>query len=466
MNLTSQTSLDFNQVNNAANLDGVGKLTKGSVSYDQEQKIYLDYPEVTNLLYDARKALEANKKIKFVCHHNYSQKSLEHKNFLEETGVQTHPFLGYNLSPFNSIMAPAFAGTTVLGNFTLAQIEAKAAALIHKQLFEGKAVDHFKCTDGISSLATLETAVKAFDIKKNELTIFHVPDNAIKAFRAGKFSPWKYAELEAKESSLGKLRQLDYTHRLISEINVVEHEVTNLDSPIYKVKLGDRWILVVPQSTGYQKINQSLELDISNYSIECLQNNIEPEIEKLKSPANEVFECSLGQAVRVIFELQGADFDLIPEAMFNFEGGCFSSIVTEKSATGRYTGTNSLHEVLKNQWHLQADIAIPWNYISFEKLDEDNQRKALSNENFIVEFEKMPGLRFLECAQAWKRQANDQKIQKLKTAYRNLANLASKKYLMSTKELYLLIAEYFASNDSTAQEELKEQMKVLQSISA
>ncbi len=461
MSLSSQTSLDFTQVNN---IDGVGELTKGSSSYDQDQKLYLDYPGVQDLIYEARKALDSGKKIKFVCEHNYSKADIHSANFLNESSIETNPFLGFNPSSFGTLMAPNFAGTTVLGNFSLAQIEAKAAKLIHNSLFGDKAVDHFKSSDGISNLNVLERAIKAFELQKNELAIFHVPDNAIKAFRAGKFSPWQYAKLEAKTSSLGKLKELDYTHKLVSEINIVDYQVSNLESPIYKVKLGDRWILVVPQSTSYDKINQKLDLSLSKESIERMKRNITLTEKSPKQEQEIKLEASLGQSVRVIFELLGANFDLIPEAMFNFEGGCFSSIVTEKSSTGRYNGTNSLHEVLKNKWHLQADIAVPWNYISFEKLDKSNQRKALINDNYIVEFSNLPGLRFLECSQNWKRQHHEQKMHKLKSKYRELTNLASKKYLLSTKELYTNVAEYFYEKISDQAAETRKDQKDLEAV--
>ena len=428
----------------------VGELLRGEAKASSTEKPYLNYPKVKDLLIRVREALGKNKEIKFKTKKVFEQNShISSSDFLNAQPLQNINSLnGIMTTHFGSLLNQNIAGQKVLGSYSIAHIEAQASKIYHKHYYgEDTAVDHFYSAKGICSLPAFEDVIKAHELCKNELAIVLMPDNAIRAFRRSHFSGWQSPEIINKASSMGAIYQLDKTGKKLCELNLIESVITNLESPIYKVKIGERWVIIVPWPATPSEIGKEIELRISKNKIDSILNNKEFIDEK---NGTEEIEASIGQAVRVIYELLGADYEAIPEALINFEGGSWSSIALESSSSGRHNGTNSMHEVLKNGWHKHSDVAIPWFYLGFDRITEKNRHIAESDEIFILSLDDSEKSltekqAFLECPQNWKRISQELLQYVTRFTYREYSNLGSKKFLLSTKELMQTASRFLAN---------------------
>ena len=441
----SQQSLSF--------YSSIGNFYQGEVKPELERDVYLEYPGVQDLLTEAEQALANNRKIIFKLPKAIQNTELNADGFLcfnnEYTQHNADLFAGCPATHFNNLLTQAIAGQTILGNSSLAYIEAKVSHHFHQQHHGQTAVDHFYFTEGIVNIHLFEETIRAHDINKNELAVMLIPNNAIKAFRRTRFSGWQLTETETRPAGFAaaKVYQVNKERNVISEINLTEQIVTNLESPIYKVKLGERWIIAIPYATDYQSLNKTIELNFSKLLLDSLlkQSKFSKEEESQLEVTN--LTGSIGQVARSIFSLIGGDYELLPEALLNLEGGSWSAIATEKSASGKHSGTNSMHEVIKHGWHKHPEAVIPWNYLSWDKATEE----ALDNpNNFILAFDPGSDL-YIESPQAWKKTQQDLIQYVLKTVYREYSAVASKKYLLSTKEQIQVATKYLAQMTLRAQ---------------
>lgn len=444
-----QTNLFSNAELNKAS--SVGKLLKAEITIESKPKPYLDYPEVKEILIKVREALSKNKEVVFKTKKVFdNNSSISSEDFLNSQILQKpDKFNGTLTSHFGALLNQNISGQKVLGSYSLAFIEAKASKIYNEHFYgQETQVDHFYNAKGIFSIPALEDVIKAHEIIKNELAIVLIPDNAIRAFRSSNLGGWQNPEIKTKGSSLGTIYQINKTGKKISEIKLTESKTINLDSPIYKIKLGERWVLACPWSTDAASINTEVELKVSKDRIDSILNNKEY---SETSNCKEEISCSIGQAVRVIYEVLGSDYENIPEALINFEGGSWSGIALENSSSGRHCGINSMYEVLKNGWHMHNDVAIPWFYLGFDRVTEKNKHIAESEENFILSFDLTASknfgekLIFMECPQIWKKYSQELLQFVIKFVYREYSNLGSKKYLLSTKELMQTAAKFLAN---------------------
>ncbi len=430
----------------------VGELKKASPD-EAKTNTYLDYPGVSELLNQTQKILNSGQRIKFKTKKVFQDDfNLDNEYFLNDNPKQNlDPLAGLMVPHFGSLLNTIYTGQKVLGSFSLAYIEAKTSKEYHECFFGKETpIDHFYTAKGICNLNTFEDTIKAFDIAKNELAVLLLPENSVKAFRRGPFSGWQIPETKSVDSKFGKLYHLNNRDQSkVGEIKLVDQKVTNLDSPLYKVKIDERWILVVVYSSNYQDLQKPISLEISKDRIESIKANTKHETNENETNIEEL-NCSLGQAARVIFELFGGDYESIPEIMLNFEGGSWSSIAMESSSSGRHNGTNSLHEVIKQEWYKHPDLAVPWNYIAFDRLTEANKH-LLENENiFLVSLEQelegqVKEIKFIECPQNWKKLQQDLVQYVIKFIYKEYANLGSKRFLLSTKELMSIAASFLVN---------------------
>lgn len=430
----------------------VGELKRASLD-DVKNNSYLDYPGVNELLNQTQKILASGQRIRFKTKTVFGNDfNIDNEYFLNNNPKQNlDPFAGLMVPHFDSLLNTIYTGQKVLGSFSLAYIEAKTSKEYHEYFFGREtAIDHFYTAKGICNLNTFEDTIKAFDIAKNELAVLLLPENAVKAFRRGPFSGWQVIETESSNSQFGNLYHLNSSDGTkLGEIKLVDQRVKNLDSPLYKVKIDERWILVIVSSSNYQDLQKPIALELSKDRIESIKANTKPDLNAAEGKTEEL-NCSLGQAARVIFELFGGDYESIPEIMLNFEGGSWSSIAMESSSSGRHNGTNSLHEVIKQGWYKHPDLAVPWNYMGFDRLTESNKH-LLENENiFLVSLEQDLGgikqeIKFIECPQNWKKLQQDLVQYVIKFIYKEYANIGSKKFLLSTKELMSIAASFLAN---------------------
>lgn len=408
--------------------------------------------------------------------------------------------LGTLATHFSSILNKRVAGQKVLGDYSLAYVSARANSEYRKHFLQNKAIDHFYFAEGICNINTFADVLKAHEISKNDLVVLMLPENSIKAFRKDKFSEWQELKTEMQPANFydGKLYHCDKNGNTLNEINLIEHKVTNLNDSIYKVKAGEYWVVVVPVSNSsteiynqdkksalnklQDKINlrhekfeytsvdftdipgspeqseehyaQNPELHVENFDIKDLINNGTESIDILREIIEEAYaqediiSCSVGQAARAIFKLKGGTFDDIAEVMLNADGGSFNSLVTEKSSDGRHMGVNNMHDVIKNKWFKHTDVAIPSNYLGFDRLgitnkhlleEENIYALATSNDDSISLEEKLV---FIEAPQHWKKVSNELVQYVTKTVYREFSNVASRKYHLSLKDLIDLVARY------------------------
>ena len=455
-----QTSLfSQEQVNKES---GVGELVQGSSNF-LEDFSYLRYPELEELLVKVKDLLAQNKRITFKTKKVFPNSDLGN-DFLNTHALQNKDaFDGLMATHFGALLTQNIAGQKVLGQYSLAYIEAKASAIYHKHFFgEKRAIDHFYFAKGICSPNVLDDVIRSYELPSNCPPIILLPNNAIKAFRNTAYAGWQFVEVKSKEASSCKAYQVNKdTQDKTCEIKLVEEEYTNINLPIYKLKIGDGWAITIPWQVSYASLCQDISLKIDNNLINSIkeQKNIENDEEEQEEVCLEV---SLGQAARIIFELIGADFELLPELMINFEGGSWSSIALENSSSGRHNGTNSMHEVLSNGWHKHKEIAIPWFYLGFDKLTEQNKHLLEDDHVFQINFN---GVDMIEAPQGWKK-SNLEMVQYItKFVYREFSNIGSKKFLLSAKELMQVAAKFLANwsinNYESETEAYKEGIKAL-----
>lgn len=455
MEIFTQEKLEL--LNNLSKVDlesSVGEFKKGeSHEEDVNQKPYLEYPGVKDLYEQIQKSIDSGKTVRFktkkIFDSNFESKQ---ESFLNSDSKQiTNQFSGLMIPHFGSLLSTNYSGQKVLGNCSIAYIEAKTSRECFEHYHsENTVVDHFYTAKGVCNLNTLEEALKAYEIKKNEPIILLLPENAIKAFRKGPFSGWQLPEHESVNSSIGKLNYIDKKDRkTLGEIRLIDYKIKNLDAPLYKIKIDGKWILVVLKGTNYEELHNDVDIKVSKDLIESIKSNLNTK--PVENYNVTEINCSLGQAVRVVFELFGGDYDAIPEIMLNFEGGSWSSIALENSSCTRHSGTNSMHEVIKNAWYKHPDLAVPWNYTSFDQLNENNKH-LLENENiYLLSLEtteingKSKVNYFIECPQNWKKVQMDLIHFVTKFIYREYSNLGSKKFLLSTKELISIAASFLAN---------------------
>ena len=431
----------------------IGNFYQGETKPELEKDIYLEYPGVKDLLARTKQALANNKKIIFRLPKVMKNTNLHEDGFLcfndEYTQQNADLLAGCPVTHFNSLLTQGIAGQTILGNSNLAYIEARTSYYFHKYFHNDTAVDHFYFTEGIANINLFDETIKAHDINKNEVAVMLIPNNAIKAFRRSRFSGWQLIETETREAGFaaGKVYQVDKDRNVISEIKLIEQFISNLEAPIYKVKLGERWVVAIPYANDYQSINKAIELNLSKPLLDSILNHSEHDKAKESELEVETIEGSIGQAARAIFNLLGGDYELLPEALLNLEGGSWSALATEKSSSGKHTGTNSMHEVIKNGWHRHAEVAIPWNYLSWDRATDESLHNP---NNFILAFHPGSDL-YTESSQAWKKTQQDLIQYVLKTVYREYSVIASKKYLLSAKEQIQVAAKYLANMTLKAQ---------------
>lgn len=451
------TQEKLNLLNNLSKIElesSVGEFKKGEIIEEEvNEKPYLEYEGVKDLYQQTKQILESGKAVRFKTKKIFDN-SFEStaESFLNSDSKRIeNQFAGLMIPHFGSLLSTNYAGQKVLGNCSIAYIEAKTSRECFEHFHPNDAtIDHFYTAKGVCNLNTLEEALKAYEIKKNEPIILLLPENAIKAFRKGPFSGWQIPEHENQNSSIGKLNYIDKKdHKVLGEIRLIDYKIKNLDAPIYKIKIDGKWILVTLKNINYESLNSEVGITISKDLIEGIKSNLN--IEPIENYNITEINCSLGQAVRVIFELFDGDYEAIPEIMLNFEGGSWSSIALENSSCGRHSGTNSMHEVIKNAWYKHPELAVPWNYISFDKLNESNKH-LLDNDNvYLLSLESTDAndltktTHLIECPQNWKKVQMDLIHFVTKFVYREYSNLGSKKFLLSTKELISIAASYLAN---------------------
>lgn len=426
----------------------VGELYRAENENSEINNLFFSFPGVEELYQQAKQALLENKKIIFKTKKAIKNTDIYKSSFLKD-GYQSSRALedGLMLTHFGTLLSSQIAGQKVLGNYSLAFIEAQASKLYQEFYHEKQAVDHFYCAQGTASLNVLTETLKAFAIKKTEVCCVLMPANSFKAFQNNKYSTWINPEKETK-TLVKKLYLLNKaTAETEASLDLVSEKIINLQSPIYKIKTDDTWTLVVPWQFDLENLNSELSLELTNTKIKNLLQN---QTHKEDYVDEQVFKCSLGQAARVVFALLGAQYENIPEAILNNEGGSWSSIAFENSSSGRFLGVNSMHEVLKNKWYMHQEIAIPWNYISFDLLNEQNKDLLKANDVFVLSFEdndKSFAAKhcFLEANQDWKKIVHELNSYILKFVYREFSAIASKKYLLSTKEIMQLISKFLAN---------------------
>ncbi len=428
----------------------VGELIKGAVNHDSPSKLYFSFPGVENLYSKAKKALEENKKVIFKTKKVFKNTDINSESFLSSDNLKNRKLEeGLSTSLFNSLLTPNITGQKVLGNYSLAFIEAQASKIYHENFFNKHPIDHFYCAQGVCNIGVFAEFVKAFEVKRNEVISLLLPANSIRAFKENKYSSWHSLNTTTDIKNPIKVYLIDKeSEKTKAELNLVSELITNLNSPLYKTKIDDKWALIIPHHLNFQNIKDKVELSITQNKIDNLTNNKALNEDDFEGELE--LEASLGQATRVIFELLGGDYDNVPEAMLNFEGGSWSSIALENSSSGRHQGINSMHEVLHNGWFKHPNVAIPWNYLGFDKCQLDNKKLIDDKNLFVLSFEdSSKGILekkcFLEANQSWKKILNESAIYVTKFVYREYSAIASKKYLLSTKEIMLFAAKFIAN---------------------
>lgn len=407
---------------------------------------YLSFPGTRTLLAKVQEVLTQGKAVKFKLGNLLSNNQIGEAGFLCDKKQDYKLHQGCKASLSGLLLSQAIAGQKFLGDFSIAYIEAMAAKYLHQSLYKDLSVDHFHFTEGICNMDLFNDCIKAYRFKKNNLAVAVMPETAIKAARRNRFSGWDLIKFKQRPASFnqGKIYQVNKNNEVISEIKLIEEYTDTLVSPIYKVKIDERWVIILTAATDYKSISQGTEININQQLIESIahKKSYEPHAQESIE-----FTASPGQAVRVIFHLLG-DYEAVPEALLNLEGGSWSGLATESSASGRHDGSNSMHEVLRNGWHLHPDIAIPWNYLSFEKIETSNEA---SDGDFLLSTEPGKDL-YLEADQSWKRSNRSDVINTLKYVYEQYRTIASKQLLLSAKEQMQILAKYIAYRHSNKAE--------------
>lgn len=433
----SQLSYSHNRISteDLDRLSSVGELRRSTYVQENPDK-HLDYPRVRDISREARYILEQGLDLVFSTSQIHSHSSIEDPHFLNDLSFHSaisNKLGGIPVGLFGALLTPRLSNSKILGNNNFAYIEGKAASMAFKTLYQEGSVDHFFFNQGVSSLALIEDIVRAWDFKSNDLPIFVIPENGIKAFRNTKMGPWTLVQMRQQEASFnkGSVLYLNHDGQILEEIQLAEEYATNLFFPLYKVKIQDRWIIVIPSQTDYKSINKALELKLSS--------GIETSIKH----SGTTIHCSVGQAARAIYELFGASFDNLPEALLQFEGGSWSSMIEDHSSSSRHLGTHSMYDILKNQWFKSDDISIPWNYLGFDRLDEGTQ-DLFTEDSFLLSLDTQARILFVESNQNWKKESFRLVYENIKNTYEQYSKLGSQKYLLSNKELFNMVAKFLA----------------------
>ncbi len=436
----------------------VGSLIKSETSPEDNLDRYLTYPfgssNVAEIIKNIQSQLVNNKKITFVTKSIIQEYQQEDFLLSPKLGIETNPYNGLSMTLFGHLLTSQIANQILLGSFGLSYIEAKVSQIVRKVMHgDQQSIDHFYLTEGVSNISALEEVIRAHEFKKNELVVLLLPENAIKAFRQTRFSSWQLVDFETKPASIGRSKAFlfDKHHQKIGDIQLVESKATNLNFPIYKLKLQERSLLVLPYSTTYSDLSQKLNFHITNSMLDSLKSNNKYNSSQDITHNEYQEELSVGTAARVLFGLLGGDYEAVPEIMLNLEGGSHTAIATEKSSTGRHSGINSMYEVIRNEWYKHPDVVIPWNYIAFDKVNNDNLNLIENDQAYLLSLDdsetQSPNdkLYFLEAAQTWKKFSLDLIQYVSKFVYKELFNIASKKFLLSAKELLTMTSKHLAA---------------------
>lgn len=456
----------------------------------EPSKAHLNYPGIEELLVKAKESIETKGKVIFDCadaqmHCPFAQYSLPNQNhtgtkieqdwsarykeyideakankaslsytgsfakelqrigqhdYLEERSFHAH--LGAPTSHFHSLLTKKLACNKVIGNFSFGYIESRANYHYRKWHNPNKPIDYFFSPEGICNIDALADVLKAQNLNPNEVVVLEVPTNAIKAFREMKLGDWQEVIPKKEKASFadGKLFHYGKDGKVISEFNIYEFIPSNLQSPIYKVKAGEYWVLLVPayksKQSSFSSKDGKITLNVRSFGHKNTltpDDHIAPEAD---DPA--AIKCSLGQAARVIYELSGG-LDHIPEALLYSDGGSWSSIVTEKYSDGRHQGIYNLNQAIKNEWHTRDDVAIPWNYIGWDTLNASNEYLLEDPDLFVVsadgdESKLLKNKKvFIEAEQSWKKFSNELLQFVIKFVYEEYVILSSKKYHIDMK---------------------------------
>lgn len=373
---------------------------------------------------------ESNKSIAFTAHlirafcENY-----RHEEFISKIKNRS---LGL-CSSFNfSLNSKKIGLQKLLSDFSFSFIEASAFKNYLEKFLPEVQIDHLWCPEGISNLDSISEIIKAHNFPLEEIIVLVIPENGIKAIRKGKYEDWTEIDYRQEKARFnnGKIYEFNKEGKLLHEIELVENRPIGLNSPIYKLKLNDRWVLLVHSFFEYDNLLLEIKSDFHTDKIET---------EGL----------SLGAFARKIFkENFSSDWEMLPEAKLFVEGGSWTSIITENSSSNRHLGVNNMFDVLKHKWHEHKDVAIPWNYLGFDLvnqsnshlLDEDSTRiLSLKATDFNSLYERPL---FLEVPQNWKKVMNELFLYFTKTLYAEFSLIATKRYQLSIKELTDLISKY------------------------
>lgn len=420
----------------------------------------------------------------------------EQENALAElTNASDALNLGVLATQNHTLLSSQLAGQKLIGDFTFAYIEARANYYFRNEFNLDNPVDSFWCAEGVSNLELFADVLKANQIPIDEMVVLAVPTNAIKAYRTEKFGEWTELEIIHKKSRHlgGKLYQFDKYGNQISELELYKQEPQNLSSPVYKVKCGEYWLLVVPVSEsalskfsyaadkgGFTKAVQDrlenqktqgqflMQVDFADVRTITQNKETVESIERAINydfPSEGILSCSVGQAARVVFELMGG-FDNIPEALFNLDGGSSSCVATEKNSDGRHLGVHDMHQIIKNKWHERDDVIIPWNIIGGDLFDPSSKHLLDDESIFILSPDSdttrplNEKIAFFEAPQAWKAISNELLKHFLKSVYSEYCIFATRKYHINIRDCAELLAKYLACaalyNPASHPEQFKE----------
>ncbi|MCE2929554.1 MAG: hypothetical protein LW817_07995 [Candidatus Caenarcaniphilales bacterium] len=440
--------MDFYTKEQLNQFSGVGELSRQAPpDFEPNGDLILDFPGVKEIYKQALRIIESGKTVKFETKAVCKTNSINNNNFLvtfPEAKASAED--GLMINRFGHLSVSQIAGLRVLGNYSLAYIEAKAQIDAYKKSFRQN-IDHFYTPYGSISNLILDDVCKAADCGGYDPMVFLLPANALRAYRVNRYTTW---QLPVCKESKTKIYLLDKFGKNIDEVKLAESKIQNLDYPIYKVKLEDRWVLLCLAPSSYKDLSEKNSLKINQNMIDSLKSF--KVFDTNDFTEEETISCSIGQATRVIFALLGSNYDLVPEALLNAEAGSWSSLVQENASTGRFQGINSMHEVLKQQWFKHADLHLPWNYLGFDKLTKANEHLVDDPHVFLLAPDNSDKplaerLCFIEAAQDWKKYSFELLQFVLRFVYKQYVTIASRKYLLSTKEIMQSIVFYLQLSD-------------------
>jgi hypothetical protein len=357
---------------------------------------------------------------------NKSNQQEEFSNYLENNS------LGLCSSFHYSLNSKKIALQKILGDFSFGYLEALSFKYYLEKSFSNTDIDHFWCPEGISSPEAFEEVLKAYNFPSEKIIVLLIAENGIKAVKNSKFTEWREVLFKQERARFnnGKIYEFNKNGEMIHEINLVENRAQNLDSDIYKLKLSDRWILVLSRFFEYKNFLAEMNFHFDS---------------------GETEELCLGAYAKKIFqEKYDSDWENLPELKLTTEGGSWTSIVTESNSSGRHLGINNMYDVLKHKWHQHKDVAIPWNYLGFDLINQANAHLIEEDSCFILSLspERFSSIHerplFLEVPQNWKKVSNELFLYFTKILYQEFSQIATKRYQLSIKEQLETISKYLA----------------------